>query len=300
MADDIVLSILLFGDVHWELLGESKSPFDISEERSKTFKTLEKIIESYSNVDYVVNLGDLSSDILSRGLMRHTWELDLPYVSVVGNHDVFALRPLQNYIPGLRDFWFEDVREFYEPIFSEEARKYMRNLGFGLFKMSKVEGKLIRKSYFRDYIHIVNLDQGEVYLEYRHYPFQWGNKWGKWDRDRVMEVLRRNDEDVLVMFSGHLHRRDLALFGMVFGFGNLKEHSITQKNFYNMIVSPFVRKEGEILASTFKVDVYGDGTVAISEVFVRNGDIKEKILKEINLYRVPTLEYVDIEEGELL
>ncbi|MCD6575547.1 MAG: metallophosphoesterase [Nanoarchaeota archaeon] len=264
---DVALEVLAISDIHYEFL-----PFSPK-------KTIERMVTT-ELPDVVVNHGDNSGKYGAR--VRQLMG-DVPYLSVLGNHDAIGLEINLPSKPNKFLFGEMSVRD------KRVARRY----GYGVFNDKhffspiKLDSKT---SEFRMYISSIRTDIGNVGIIYRHYPFFF-------DKGRDVEIAVRTIQDynleALYVISGHLHMTSLRIKGIQ------KDIRIedTKVPVCSIILPPFTRNDTEFYAATYKLEFLYDGSLNLRERYIKRGVVREKSFG--NIFGEIDLE-TEIEKGELL
>ncbi len=249
MGQDVALEFLVISDIHREYLPWSPT------------KTIGSILRycSVDDLDFVLNLGD-NSGRYSIGVRNAVdYVLGVPYVSVVGNHDVNFL--------DLNNFKFSSVSQFYTVQLNRRDRRKLRKGGYGVFgKGADVEEKVC----FREYYTIVEGDNVRVGLLFRHYPFNFNREF---DREQVYSLVKEENVDEVLTITGHRHASNIVIEGMQ---KDLRFHYRVIP-VYQIITAPFtLDRDGTFNGGMFRVRVYGDGSLGLSEILVKGSVVRER------------------------
>lgn len=240
----------------------------------KRHTTLIGIIKNSAEVDFIVNLGDNTSPEISKSIKIIATKFS-PYISTLGNHDLYLLKEK---IGGeIKDFSFDDARDFYFHKFSIETKEKLRKFGYGVFGAKEIKGTLIEKSYFREYLHIVN----DICLNYRHHPIT-----SYFDFNSVRTTIEKSEINKIFIISGHTHDDSLHVYG--FEFGAFTEEGVIRAPLYNIVIPPFY-----LTNAAFEISLQ-DSDITIEEVFYKDNEINKKPIA----LNFKSNECIDIEKGE--
>lgn len=267
------IDILVLTDTHYEYL----RPFSPR-------RTIEKIA-SETDADVFVNLGDNSGKYAAR-IKDIALGNSLPYLSVLGNHDV---RGLNLNLKALR------VSNFLSEDLSVQDRKIARKYGYGVFNTEDTVFQPVvideKPSDLRMYISCINTSGGKVGVIYRHFPFFFSR--GK-ENEMAIRTIQNYELDILYIVSGHLHRSFLRIEGQQ------RDIRIEDKQvpIFNVILPPFTRSENEFYAGLYLVSILEDGSLKLKERYIKGDSyVREKsfghITELVNLEK-------EIVKGELL
>lgn len=239
-----LLSVSVFGDVHSNLIKRSPYP------------TIEALVDG-TNSDLIFNLGDNSGKAV---------KLDAPYVSLLGNHDVSELKKevgesklSATYYRGKANskFFTQDLTPF---------EGILRKWNYGVFADRQTVRFIHELSEFREYYIIVNTYEGDVALMFRHYPF-YGNDYGL----SQLKGIKKEYDDVKAIYTigAHLHRDYLSIA--------VEDIFLYDKMIpvVQIVLPPFTQKKCNVIAGMYNFKILSDGSINISENFVKSGVIKE-------------------------
>ena len=252
---DELLKIGFFSDTH------------ISVSRKDAVPTLSELL-AYGDYDYIVNGGD-NEGKYARRIADMIRSIDIPFVSILGNHDVSAIKKnVGDDYRLIKSYYKKGVPNFYSQDLGG-LQPTLTKWGYGRFgpKSSIKFVHPINESLM--YYLVVESDIGDVALTLRHYPLYLHK-----DYDiKLIGRIKKEFPDVEVIYAigGHTHSKYISMDTQELHFANEDLPVVS------VVLSPFTLNKGIILGGIYNISVLADGSLSISESYLRDGEIKKEL-----------------------
>jgi len=265
MGSDSVLELIVVSDIHKEFLGWDPIP------------TIDRVLSSTTG-DLFVNLGDNSGD--ASRVLELANKHNLPYLSVLGNHDIIELNINSVNLSKRKKFFSQEIEK-------REIKKIRKN-GYGLFNNGEMKIKPI--SDYRMYYTIIDTENGNVGVIFRHFPFYFERAS---DMEYATRLIYSFELTTLYIVSGHLHSSNLNIEG------KQKDIKVSNKEvpIFGVVLPPFTKGEQDFYAGIYKLSFLSNGVLKINELYLKNNTFKSKSFGKID----EVANYgMEIARGELL
>ncbi len=251
-----VLDIGFFSDIHAKISRKDAVP------------TLEKIL-SVSEFDFVVNGGD-NEGKYARKITNMAKRESIPFVSVLGNHDLKELKKTIKNEYRIVDSYYKkgDINFYNQNI--QGLSPTLDKWGYGIFGPKKNTRFVHSLADYLMYYLVVETNAGDIAVSVRHYPIYFN----KQQDINMLKRIKRQYPDVKIIYAlgGHTHSRILNIETQEL---NLSGEMVPV---VSIVLPPFVLNENEVIGGIYTPSILDDGSLMICERYIKKEEVYETVL----------------------